>query len=100
MSSVEKVDRDAADRLVAREVPDRLGAVLNTTWSSVLDADCNVNLTSVNCLVSRRLTEIPDRLWGCPNAAPSSVLYADCNVNLTSLKCLVSRMLIERSQTD
>ena len=49
MSSVQKVDRDVADRL---------GAALNAARSSVLDADCNVNLTSVQCLVSRKLTEM------------------------------------------
>ena len=49
MYSVQKVDRDVADRL---------GAALNVARSSVLDADYNVNLTSVKCLVSRRLTEM------------------------------------------
>ena len=49
MFSVEEVDRDVADRL---------GAALNAARSSVLDADYNVNLTSVQCLVSRRLTEM------------------------------------------
>ena len=47
MSSVENVDRDVADRL---------GAALNVALSSVWD--CYLNLTSVQCLVSRRLTEM------------------------------------------
>ena len=53
MSSVEKVDRDVADRL---------WAVLNVAPSSVLD--CYLNLTSIECLVPRRLTEMSQTDYG------------------------------------
>ena len=63
MYSVQKVDRDVADRL---------GAALNVARSSVLD--CYLNLTSIECLVPRRLTEMSQTDYGL-SSMPLGLVY-------------------------